>query len=60
MNTRATLMSRSIVSVTVEYDAPTGRRQKTFTGSAAVSGSRRLYAEKLKAGKNPRIVQAER
>ena len=60
MNTRATLMARSIISVTVEYDAPTGRRRKTFNGARSVGESRRFYAKKLKEGKHPRIVQAER
>ncbi len=60
MNVRATLMSRSIKSVTVECDGPKGRVWKTFDGPNAVSASRRFYGTKLKSGKNPRVVGADR
>lgn len=52
-----------IVTVTVEYNITatcTARVRKVFTGAGAVGASRRFYAAKLKAGRNPKVVGAAR
>lgn len=53
------LSAPPIDSVTVEFDGRSGRERKTFAGRSAVSASRRFYAEKMKAGKNPKIVKGD-
>lgn len=52
--TRAT---REVKSVTIEYDRKGERVQKTF---ASVAASRAFYGQKMRDGKNPKIVAASR